>query len=121
MNDMEELLEKIEITKAKKKIAVEAYDDHIKVLSTQLEAKMKAAGTMQLKTEVGTAFFQTNTSVKVKDWDVVMKYVTDNKAFDIIQRRISPAQLEARIKAGAVISGVTIEKTTSFMIRSAKE
>lgn len=121
MNDMEELLNKIQGLKLKRDALTQTYDDQIKVFTAQLEGMCKAAGTMQLKTELGTAFFQTNTSVEVKNWDVVMKYVADNKAFDIIQRRISPAQLEARIKAGAVIDGVTIKKTTSFMIRSAKE
>lgn len=121
MTELEILLNKIQGLKLKKEAAAELYDDHIKILTAQLEGMCKASGTENVSTEMATAYFQTNTSVNVEDWNVVMKFVADNNAFDILQRRISPAQLEARIKAGAKIDGITIEKTKSLQIRGKKD
>lgn len=115
----EELLNKIQALKQKRDAVTEMYDDQITTLTTQLGVVLGEGN--GLKTECATAYWQSNTSVKVEDWNAVMEYVYANKAFDVLQRRISPAQLKARIDAGAVIAGITISDSKTLIIKGVKD
>ena len=116
----EETLNKIQALKLKRDAVTEMYDDQITLLSAQLGDTLGEGN--GLKTEMATAYWQSNTKVDVKDWNAVMEYVAKNDAFDILQKRISPAQLKARIDAGAVIAGVTItEGKKTLIIKGAKD
>ena len=115
----EELLNKIQALKQKRDAVTEMYDDQITLLTATLGATLGEGN--GLKTECATAYWQSNTNVKVEDWNAVMEYVSKNNAFDILQKRISPAQLEKRIEAGAKIVGVTITKGTTLIIKGAKD
>lgn len=106
--------------KIKRDAVTEMYDAEIQSLSAALETQLKIEGKEGLKTEMATAYWQNSTSVEVKDWNVVMQFINRYMAFDILQRRISPAQLQARIDAGAEIEGVTIKKSKTFIIKGAK-
>lgn len=121
MNDCEELLTKIQNLRLKAKMIAETYEGQIEALSKQLEAKMKIEGLPRLSIDIANATWRDNTQVEVKDWNAVMEYVYANKAFDVLQKRVAPAQLAKRIKDGAKISGVTIKKSTTFVIKGAKE
>lgn len=120
MNTVEEQLNHIQTLKNKRDAVTEMYDAEIQSLSAKLEAQLKAEDKGCLKTDMATAYWQNSTSVEVEDWDVVMQFVNRYMAFDILQRRISPAQLQARIDAGAEIEGVTIKKSKTFIIKGAK-
>lgn len=115
----EELLNNIQALKIKRDAVTEMYDAQIEKLSFQLETALGEGN--GLKTDMATAYWQKNTQVKVEDWNAVMEYVAKNNAFDILQKRISPAQLEKRIEAGAKIVGVTITKGTTLIIKGAKD
>jgi hypothetical protein len=41
----------------------------------------------------------------VKDWPLMFAYIAKNKAWDMVQRRINPAALQARIDDGKTIPG----------------
>lgn len=118
----EELLNKIQGLKDKRDTMNDLYDDQIKTYMGMLEAKLLAEGATGLKTSEATAYWSPQTKVEVKDWNKVMEFVYKNKAFDILQKRITPTALEARINAGASIEGVTLTKgAKTFIIKGAKE
>lgn len=114
----EELLNRIQ---ALKKINKEN-ENKIKTLSGLLEVKLEAAGLDNFATDEASAFWQSQTKVEVKDWNKVMEYVHANKAYDILQKRISPVALKARVDAGASIEGVTVkEGAKTFIVKGKKE
>jgi hypothetical protein len=96
-------------------------DKEIASLTMRLEMMMDAKGLDSVKSELASAGYRNNTSVEVADWNALMEYVQKNSAFDCIQKRVAPAQLEKRIKDGAVIKGVTIKKSKTFVITGVKE
>jgi len=115
------LLDAIQKLKLKRDLTVEVYDDQIKTLSSQLETMLKSAHKKDFKTEIATAYWQNSTTAVVEDWNAVMQYVKENDAFDILQKRISPAQLKARLEAGAVIAGASVKTEALFIVKGKKQ
>lgn len=122
MSTCERILQEIAALKDLKKQSDEAFDFKIKLRSEALEALMKKEGLTNLKVEGATAYWQGQTKAVVKDWNAVMEYIFENKAFDMMQRRLSPKNVKARIDAGAKIEGVTIEDGAKiFIVKGAKD
>lgn len=122
MSTCERILQEIAALKDLKKQSDEAFDFKIKLRSEALEALMKKEGLTNLKVEGATAYWQGQTKAVVKDWNAVMEYIFTNKAFDMMQRRLSPKNVKARIDAGAKIEGVTIEDGAKiFIVKGAKD
>lgn len=116
----EELLNKIQALIVKRDTVTEMYDAEIEKLSGMLGVMLGEGN--GLSTDMATAYWQSSTKVEVKDWTKVMEFVYKNKAFDILQKRISPAQLKSRFDAGAKIEGVTvIDGAKTFIIKGKKE
>ena len=116
-----QLLDVIQNLKKAKATIDEAYDLKIGQHTMKLETLMEGSGIAEIKTELAHAGYRNNTNVEVKDWNAVMEYVAKNNAFDCIQKRIAPAQLKKRIDDGAVITGVTIKESKTFVITGARE
>lgn len=121
MSDLEAMLDDLQALRKKRDAVVDVLDDLIEMKRHALETAMKDAGENKIKTDSASAYFAKISTVEVADWNEVMKFVNDNKATDILQKRISVAALEARVKAGAKIPGVVIKKNSSLTIRAAKE
>lgn len=122
MSTCERILQEIAALKDLKKQSADAFDFKIKLRSEALEALMKKEGLTNLKVDGATAYWQGQTKAIVKDWNAVMEFIFKNKAFDMMQRRLSPKNVKARIDAGAKIEGVTIEDGAKiFIIKGAKD
>lgn len=114
----EELLNKIQGYR----LLIKEYENEVKTLAGLLEVKMESAGLTNLGTDCAMAYWQPQTKVEVKDWNAVMEFVYKNKAFDILQKRITPKALKSRLDAGAKIEGVTIkEGAKTFIVKGKKE
>jgi hypothetical protein len=116
MVDTRELLAKIDELKAKR----DMYSDLINSYTEQLEEAMIDEGDECLETDTAVAFWRKETKVKVADWDWLQKYIVDNNALEILQRRVSPAALKRRVDAGEELQGVTIEEGKTFIVGSKK-
>ncbi|TXJ25368.1 MAG: hypothetical protein E6Q24_14645 [Chitinophagaceae bacterium] len=122
MSTCERILQEIAVLKDLKKQSAESFDFKIKLRAEALEALMKKEGLTTLKVEGATAYWQGQTKAVVNDWNAVMNYIFDNKAFDMMQRRLSPKNVKARIDAGAKIEGVTIvDGEKIFIVKGAKD
>lgn len=117
---MEETLERISTLMQARDLMVKEYDEQIETLKGYLSRLMGTSDLEKYQGKSATAFFGKRKDVKVADWAAVMKFVADNSAFDILQKRISPDALATRISAGAVIKGVSITTVETFNIRSNK-
>jgi predicted CopG family antitoxin len=115
MNTLE-LLHEIEKLKAKR----DMFSDLINGYTEQLEALMTEEDEECIETATAVAFWRKETKVEVADWAWLQKYVREEDAFDILQKRISPAALKRRVDAGAELQGVTIREGKSFIVGSKK-
>ena len=121
MKDLDELLDTIAMLKDKRDSMVAMFDMQIDTLSASLEKEMIMEGMNKFKTESASAGWRKQKKVVVGNWMNVMQYIMDNDAFDILQKRIAPSQLEARLNAGAVIDGVSVTEEEVFVITKRKE
>ena len=121
MNKAEEILLKLKDLRDKKAEQDAYYDERIDKLKLQLEACMNMLGISNASAPGIKAYWRTSKSVGVKDWDKVMQYVEQNKAYDILQRRISAGALEKRFMVGDNIPGVSITVTNTFIVGNDKD
>lgn len=84
-------------TETKEKIA------SIKAKMLKLEAWLKvkadADGVTSFKTDHGTAFLTTTDYANVADWDEVLRFIRENNAYDMLQRRVSKDAVRAYLEA----------------------
>ena len=77
--------------------------DNIKATMTKLEAwlkvKLDADGLTSFKTDHGTAFLTTTDFANVEDWDAVLRFIREEEAFDMLEKRISKAAVRGYIEA----------------------
>lgn len=91
-----------------------------KKMREELRFRMTSIKQKELAGKLAIATIKQVKKAAVSDWDGVMKYVKDHDAFDILQRRISPAAAQARVDAGEVIDGLTIVPGDELMITKIK-
>jgi len=89
--------------KAAVEATVKAEIDQIKANMTKLEAflkaKLDADGLTSFKTEYGTAFLTTTDFANVEDWDAVLRFIREEEAFDMLEKRISKTAVRGYIEA----------------------
>lgn len=77
--------------------------DKIKADMTKLEAflkaKLDADGLTSFKTEYGTAFLTTTDFANVDDWDAVLRFIREEEAYDMLERRVSKTAVRGYIEA----------------------
>ena len=56
--------------------------------------------------KVGKATVVVGETYQVENWDALYKYVVKNKAFELLQRKLSTKAIEERIESGNKIPGV---------------
>lgn len=81
---------------------VKAEVDEVKAQMEKIEAWIKeqadAQGVTSFKTNHGTAFLTTVDYANVADWDAVLKYIRENEAFDMLEKRISKTAVRGYIE-----------------------
>ena len=77
--------------------------DKIKADMTKLEAflkaKLDADGLTSFKTEYGTAFLTTTDFANVENWDAVLRFIREEEAFDMLEKRVSKTAVRGYIEA----------------------
>ena len=77
--------------------------DKIKADMTKLEAflkaKLDADGLTSFKTEYGTAFLTTTDFANVDDWDAVLRFIREEEAYDMLEKRVSKTAVRGYIEA----------------------
>ena len=83
----------------------------------RLIALMDAIGTNTNKNDLGNFRVLKTDMPQAADWEVVHKYVRDNNAFHLLQRRLSPVAYKEMIEAGEVIPGIDVYEKQTISIR----
>jgi len=68
-------------------------------LEAFLQAKMDADGLTSFKSEHGTAFLTTTDFANVEDWDAVLRFIREEDAFDMLEKRVSKTAVRGYIDA----------------------
>jgi hypothetical protein len=68
-------------------------------LEAFLQAKMDADGLTSFKSEHGTAFLTTTDFANVDDWDAVLRFIREEDAFDMLEKRVSKTAVRGYIDA----------------------
>jgi hypothetical protein len=66
-------------------------------LESWLKEQADEQGVTSFKTRHGTAFLTTVDFAAVADWDAILKFVRENEAFDMFEKRISKAAVRGYI------------------------
>jgi len=93
-------------TKAGEAIAV--IEAKLDKLEAWIKTKADEQGVTSFKTNHGTAFLTTVDYASVENWDAMLKFVKDNNAFDMFEKRVSKTAVRGYIDANKEVpSGVT--------------
>lgn len=89
---------------------------------TKLESWIKeqadAQGVTSFKTKHGTAFLTTTDFANVADWDAMLRFVQDNNAYDMLERRVSKKAVRGYIEEHKLVpAGVTYGTKLEVNIR----
>jgi len=68
-------------------------------LEAFLKAKMDADGLTSFKSEHGTAFLTTTDFANIEDWDAVLKFIREEEAYDMLEKRVSKTAVRGYIDA----------------------
>jgi hypothetical protein len=93
------LREKKAATEAEIKERVDAIKADMAKLEAFLMAKLDADGLTSFKTEYGTAFLTTTDFANVEDWDAVLRFIREEDAFDMLEKRVSKTAVRGYIEA----------------------
>ena len=87
-------------------------------LEVWLLATLNKMGVNSMKTDAGTVFKKTSTSVKVTDWPAVLELIKEHDLWHMLEHRLSKAAVEEYIEAeGTAPPGVAIETQVGVNIR----
>ena len=87
-------------------------------LEAYLKAQMDAQGLTSFKSDYGTAFLTTTDYANVADWDAVIRFIRDNEAYDMLEKRVSKIAVRGYIEANkAVPPGITYGTKLEVNIR----
>jgi hypothetical protein len=87
-------------------------------LEAYLKTQMDAQGLTSFKSDFGTAFLTTTDYANVAEWDEVLKFIRDNEAYDMLEKRVSKIAVRGYIEANkAVPPGITYGTKLEVNIR----
>jgi len=87
-----------EVIEAEAKDKVATVKEKMLKLEAWLKAKLDADGLTSFKTDHGTAFLTTTDFANVDDWDAVLRFIREEEAFDMLEKRISKTAVRGYIE-----------------------
>jgi len=83
--------------------AVELIKKNMALLEAWIKDKADEQGVTSFKTPMGTAFMVTNDFASVADWDAMVKFIKDNDAYDMLEKRVSKTAVRGYIEANKTV------------------
>lgn len=87
-----------EVIEAEAKDKVATVKEKMLKIEAWLKAKADADGVTSFKTDHGTAFLTTTDFANVDDWDAVLRFIREEEAFDMLEKRISKTAVRGYIE-----------------------
>jgi hypothetical protein len=73
--------------------AVEALKAQQQIVANAMKDHLQAQGGKSLKTEYGTVSLVTKTRYVAQDWDLMKRFVIENDAMDLLEKRIAQTNM----------------------------
>ena len=84
--------------------------------ATIISALESSENTTGIAGKFASAQLVTKEKLVAEDWDAVWKYIVKNKAYDLVQRRLSDEAVKARLNEGEVVPGVQKMRITDLSL-----
>ena len=106
-----ELDEQISLIQGRHKAELAPLVEELSMCERFVADSMNKANEQSVKIDgVGMTFFTTQDSVRVGDWDAVLAYIIENKAYELLNHAVSKTVVKEMIEANsATPPGVTYE------------
>jgi len=88
-----------DMLEAEVKDKVKGIKDKMEKLEAWVKEQADLQGVTSFKTKHGTAFLTTTDYANVADWDAVLKFIKEEEAFDMLERRVSKTAVRGYIEA----------------------
>lgn len=121
LNEIVERLVQIRDTIAELNNAVEELNSERDGLELTLLEKMEELGTIQVATGTYTASKTTRLLPQAEDWGAIEKYVKDNDAFYLYQRRLSPVAYRELLEMGEEVPGIVPYERDGISVRKVRD
>ena len=83
-----------------------------------LQDQLQEQGLTNFKGESGTAFLQEVSSATVADWDETLKFIRENEAWELLERRVSKTVVQDYLEShDDVPPGVAYKRETVVRVR----
>lgn len=96
-----ELYIKLRDRREQRKKEYQEADEADKASQTKIEAMImadfNAEGTESLKTEWGTAYRSSRTSITAADWDITLDFIKKNELWEMLEKRVTKTVVEEYI------------------------
>jgi hypothetical protein len=72
-------------------------------LEAWLKSEMDKQGLTSVKSKFGTAFLTTTDYANVESWDATLKFIRENEAYDMLEKRVSKTAVRGYIEQNKVV------------------
>jgi hypothetical protein len=94
------------------------YNDALLKLEAWLMNSLNESGAESVRTVSGTVYKSIRTSAKVADWDALLEFITDNGAWNFLERRVSKTAVEEYMEGeGGTPPGVSVVREATIGVR----
>lgn len=103
---------------AKAKADTKPVEEAMDKIEAYIKEQAEALGVQSFRTESGTAFLTTIERANVADWDEVLKFILENEAYDMLEKRVNKTAVRAYMEAAnAVPPGVNYGTSIEVSVR----
>lgn len=111
---------KLRQLKAAAQAKVDEIDEKVKAAEAVLLETLQAEGVEKATGKLGTVSVSQNVVATVKDWDAFYEYISKNKFFHLLQRRVSDPAYRELLDMGKKVPGVEPFTKVGLRVTQAK-
>lgn len=105
-------------TKKRHSAEMAPINEQMQKLQAYIQRELQAQGLQNFRGKSGMAFLQTDTDVKVRDWEAIFNWVRENDAWQFLEKRVSSTVVQDFIEShGEIPPGLSISSEVSAHIR----
>lgn len=105
--------------KAKHKEELDPIGRNMAKLEAFILQQAQAQNVKSFRTDYGTAFLSTKDSATVADWDSLFKFIMENEAFDMLEKRVSKLAVRSHLDThNELPPGVNYSTSLEVTVRS---
>jgi hypothetical protein len=95
---------------------IEAIKEQQQAVKNEIKDQMRALGTKSMKTDHGTVSLMEKTRFYTSDWDSFKKFVIEQDALDLLEKRISQSNMKLFLEENPALVPPGLNSDTEFDI-----